>query len=74
MIGLDIKYSTGEMECHSDTLPIRESRDRYNKEYLHMADSYFCKQKKKLLAKNDSIVMQSRKFWTSNMNKLILKT
>ena len=40
MIGLDIKYSTGEMEWYGNTLPMREPWDMNNKEFLHMVDTY----------------------------------
>ena len=40
MIGLDIKYSTGEMEWYGNTLPMREPWDMDNKEFLHMVDTY----------------------------------
>ena len=39
-IGLDIKYSTGEMEWYDNTLPMREPWKIDNREFLAMADSY----------------------------------
>ena len=39
-IGLDIKYSTGEMEWYDNTLPMRELWKIDNKEFLTMADSH----------------------------------
>ena len=33
MIGMDIKYSTGEMEWYNNTLPMREPWDMSNKDY-----------------------------------------
>ena len=40
MIGLDIKYSTREMEWYGNALPMRETWDINNKEFLHMVDTY----------------------------------
>lgn len=40
MIGMDIRYSIGEMEWYNNTFPMREPWDISNKDYVQMCDTY----------------------------------
>ena len=40
MKGLDINYSTGEIEWYGNTLPMQEPWDMDNKDFLHIYRSY----------------------------------
>ena len=74
MMVLDIKYSTGEIERYRNTLPMRETWDMYNKEYLHMADSYSLRAAKEIFGENWLNCYAIKKFSTPKMSKLTLKT
>ena len=51
MIGMDIKYSTGEMEWYNNTLPMREPWDMQNKDYVQMCDTYHLQEKDEFFCK-----------------------
>ena len=70
-IGMDIKYSTGEMEWYGNTLPMREPWKLNDKEFNSMAGSFLIqsREKKNFSRMTGSKVMQLRKFLTQNMTK-----
>ena len=51
MIGMDIKYSTGEMEWYNNTLPMREPWDMSNKDYVQMCDTHHVQKEDNLFGK-----------------------
>ena len=51
-IGMDIKYSTGEMEWYGNTLPMREPWKLDEKEYFNMADLFLIQSEEELFGED----------------------
>ena len=73
-IGMDIKYSTGEMEWYGNTLPMREPWKLDSKEYLNMADLFLIQSKEEIFGKNWLESYAIEKFLTLSTTKWKLKS
>ena len=73
-IGMDIKYSTGEMEWYGNTLPMREPWKLDSQEYLNMADSFLIQSEEEIFGENWLESYAVEKFLTLNTTRWRLKS
>ena len=73
-IGMDIKYSTDEMEWYGNTLPMREPWKLDSKKYLNMADLFLIQSEEEIFGKNWLERYAVEKFLTLNTTRWRLKS